>query len=78
MTRPKNSFENYWDPKKTLGPPKAKTTPKLSQNQMLDLKGTKKKKFCTTWVNPKTIFKLDPDPKNSSYGPQKAKRSPLN
>ena len=42
MSRPQNSFEPYPDPKIAhYGPKKSKMTPKLSQNQELELKKTK-------------------------------------
>ena len=39
MSRPQNSFENYHGQKKNpFGSQKAKTTPKLRQNKMSELK----------------------------------------
>ena len=42
---PKTVFEPFLNPKNSpLGPPKVKITPKFGQNQMLELKETKKMK----------------------------------
>ena len=54
--------------------PKSEITPKSSQNQQLELKKRIGIKSCsTTCVDPKTVSKPYPDPKNSSLGPQKVK-----
>ena len=46
MSQPQNSFLTYPNVKNSpLGPQKVKMTPKLSQNQMSELKETKKKKL---------------------------------
>ena len=47
---PKQLFNPTQTPKKSpLGPKKSKTTPKLSQNQMSELKETKKIKVVTLY-----------------------------
>ena len=53
-------------------------TPILSQNQMSEFKETKKMKVVqlTIWVNPKIVFELYPNLKNSPLGPQKVKNNP--
>ena len=45
MSGPQNCFEPHIEPKNSpTGPQKVKTTSKLSQNQILELKETKKMK----------------------------------
>ena len=52
-------------------------TPKLSQNQISELKETKLNKCCsTTWVVLKTVVAPYSNPKISPLGPQKVKNDP--
>ena len=73
MSKPRNIFESYADPKiANWGPKKQITTPKLSKNQKSELKGTQNIIVAeTTWVDTKTVFESYRDLSNSSFGPQK-------
>ena len=52
-------------------------SPKLSQNQMPDLKETKENESCsTTWVDSKTVVKPYSNPLSSPFGPHKTRMTP--
>ena len=79
MSRTQNNIPTLTKPQKwPIRPPKkSKITPKLSPNQMSELKETWKiKVVALDIVDPKTIFEPDPDPQNSPFGIQKANHHP--
>ena len=60
-------FEPHIEPKNSpIGPPKVKTTPKLSQNQISELKETKKMKIIAQFIP-------DPNAQNSLFFAPKSK-----
>ena len=62
---PKYFFELYSNPKSIpLGPQKIKNNPKLSQNQMPELKVTKKMKIIALYEWTTKQFEPDPNHKN--------------
>ena len=77
MSRPKNCFRTYPNPKNSpLGPKKLKITTKLSQKSNVRHEGNIENESCSTkCVDPKTVFEPYPNPKNSPLGPQKVKNS---
>ena len=74
---PKTVFEPDIDHKNSpIGPQKVKTTPKLSQNQMSELKETKKMKIIALYEQTPKQFEPDPNPQNSLFlCPKKPKRN---
>ena len=65
---PNTVFEPHIEPKDSpIGPQKIKTSPKLIQNQMSELKETKKMKIIAQ-------FELTPTLKKAYFSPQKDKK----
>ena len=68
MSGLQNSFWAHIEPKNSpIRPQKVKTTPKLSQNQMLELKETKKMKIIALYEWTTKQFEPDPNPPNSLF-----------
>ena len=60
-----------------MGAPKSQKYPKIKSKSNVRIEGTIENKSCSaTWVDPKTGFQPDPDPKNSPLGPKKVKNEP--
>ena len=78
MTRQKNNFWTLsWTKNSPMGPQKEKNDPKIKYKSKVRIEETIENKSCsTTWVDPKTVLELYPDPKNSSLGPKKVKNEP--
>ena len=75
MSGPQNSFEPHIEPKNSpIGPKNFKTTSKLSQNQMSELKETKKMKIIALYEWTQKQFKPDTSTHNCLFLPQKAKK----
>ena len=76
---PKTVFWPYRNPKNSpLGPPKVKNDSKIKSklNARIEKKPKENESCSTTWVDPKTVFELYPNPKNSPLGPKKSKMAP--
>ena len=76
--------KQFLDPTQTTktahqGPKKSKVTPKLSQNQMSELKETYEMKVVQLHEQtPKELSKPTPTPKPPHQGPKKTKKLPQN
>ena len=77
---PKQFLSPTLNRKKTIEPQKVKTTPKISQNQMSELKETKKMKIIALYEYTPKQFEPDPNPQNilnHNPNPMKAQFLPI-
>ena len=77
MSRPQNSICNLIQPQNQpiRAPKNKKNDPKIKSNSKVKIEvSIENKSYSTTWVDPKTVLELYPDPKNSPLGPQKSKK----
>ena len=80
MSRPQNSVCNLIRPQnQPIRAPKNKKDPKIKSNSKVKIEvSIENKSYSTTWVDPKTVLELYPDPKNSPLGPPKSWKFPPN